>query len=107
MIDLDDAEAIRAADPSGMLDAIAGLPEQVRRGYSAGRSTADLPHVDDVSAVAFCGMGGSGYAGEIVRAVFRVLERHVSQGEMTDVMATLPEAIVEIVAGGPRDSDII
>ena len=71
MIDLDDAEAIRAADPSAMLDAIAGIPEQVRLGYSAGRSTADLPHVDDVSAVAFCGMGGSGFAGEIVRAVFR------------------------------------
>jgi glucose/mannose-6-phosphate isomerase len=71
VIDLDDAEAIRAADPSAMLDAIAGLPEQIRLGYSAGRSTADLPHVDDVSAVVFCGMGGSGFAGEIVRAVFR------------------------------------
>jgi uncharacterized protein (DUF2267 family) len=46
-------------------------------------------------------------ADEIVRAVFHVLERHVSQGEMTDVMATLPEEIVQIVVGGPRDSDVI
>ncbi len=71
MIDVDDAEAIRAADPGAMLDTIAGMPEGVRLGYAAGRSATDLPHVDDVSAVAFCGVGGSAFAGEIVRAVFR------------------------------------
>jgi uncharacterized protein (DUF2267 family) len=45
-------------------------------------------------------------ADEIVRALFRVLGRHVSQGELTDVMATLPQEIVEIVSGGPRDTEI-
>jgi glucose/mannose-6-phosphate isomerase len=71
VIDLGDAEAIRAADPGDMLEAIAGLPEQVRLGYSAGRSVAGLPKVDDVTAVIFCGMGGSAVAGDVTRAAFR------------------------------------
>jgi glucose/mannose-6-phosphate isomerase len=71
VIDLDDAEAIRAADPGGMLVAVAGLAEQVRAGRAAGLATPDLPSVDDVDAVAFCGMGGSAFSGEILRAAFR------------------------------------
>jgi glucose/mannose-6-phosphate isomerase len=71
VIDLDDAEAIRAADPGGMLAFVAGLPQQLRDGYEAGRSTAGLPAVDDVSAIVFCGMGGSAFPGDAVRGIFR------------------------------------
>ena len=42
-------------------------------------------------------------ADDIVRATFRVLSRHVSQGEITDIMMILPEEIVEMVQGGPRE----
>jgi glucose/mannose-6-phosphate isomerase len=71
VIDLDDAEAIRAADPGGMLSAVEGLSQQVRAGYDAGRATVGLPNCDDVSAIVFCGMGGSAFAGDVVRGVFR------------------------------------
>jgi uncharacterized protein (DUF2267 family) len=42
-------------------------------------------------------------ADDIVRAVFRVMSRHVSQGEITDIMMTLPEEIVKMAQGGPRE----
>jgi uncharacterized protein (DUF2267 family) len=42
---------------------------------------------DDVAAV------------DLVRALFRVLQRRVSQGELTDVMIGLPEDLVSLVSG--------
>jgi glucose/mannose-6-phosphate isomerase len=66
--DLDDVAAIRAADPGGMLDAIGSLPAQVREGYEIGRSTP-TPRVDGLRSVAFCGMGGSAIAGDVIDAV--------------------------------------
>jgi glucose/mannose-6-phosphate isomerase len=66
--DLDDAAALHAADPGGMLDAIASLPTQVREGYALGRSTP-APRVDGLRSVAFCGMGGSAIAGDVIDAV--------------------------------------
>jgi uncharacterized protein (DUF2267 family) len=38
-------------------------------------------------------------ASDLVRALFRVLGRRVSQGEITDVMVGLPEDLVELVSG--------
>lgn len=38
-------------------------------------------------------------ADRIIQAVFRVLERHVSQGEITDVMMVLPEPIGALIRG--------
>jgi len=38
-------------------------------------------------------------AQEILTAVFRVLEKHVSRGEITDVMMSLPEDLVSLVTG--------
>lgn len=39
-------------------------------------------------------------AGEdILRALFRVLDKHVTAGEMEDVQATLPLSVVELVRG--------
>lgn len=70
MIDLDDASAVRAADPGGMLAAVAALPEHCREGYRAGRSAAQLPSGEGLSAIAFCGMGGSGVSGDVIRALY-------------------------------------
>jgi uncharacterized protein (DUF2267 family) len=39
------------------------------------------------------------YADDIVRATFRVLNKHVSQGEITDVVMSLPEPLLELVGG--------
>jgi glucose/mannose-6-phosphate isomerase len=70
VIDLDDVAALRAADPGGMLDAVLALPEQCRAGYAVGCATTELPVADDVTAVAFCGMGGSGIAGDVIRTLY-------------------------------------
>jgi glucose/mannose-6-phosphate isomerase len=71
VIDLDDAEARRAADPSDMLGAVARLASDARRGYETGLGTVGLPDVDDATGIAFCGMGGSAVSGDVVRAAFR------------------------------------
>lgn len=68
---LDDLEALRALDPSGMLEAVAALPAHCAQAYVTGRDASGLPSLDGVSAVTFCGMGGSAVAGDVVRAVFR------------------------------------
>jgi uncharacterized protein (DUF2267 family) len=43
-------------------------------------------------------------AQDIIAAVFRVLSRHVSPGELTDIVMTLPEALLGLV-GAQRQSD--
>ncbi|MEX0742754.1 MAG: bifunctional phosphoglucose/phosphomannose isomerase [Actinomycetota bacterium] len=70
MIDLDDAAAMRAADPSGMLGLVSGLADHCREGYQLGRAAEGLPSADDLTAVAFCGMGGSAVAGDVVRVLY-------------------------------------
>lgn len=70
MTSLDDAAALRAADPGRMLDAMIALPAQCREGYAIGRATRDLPLADDVTSVAVCGMGGSAIAGDVIRALY-------------------------------------
>lgn len=70
MIDLDDAAAIMAADPAGMLGAVARLGEDAEVSYAVGRATkVALP--DPVSSVVVCGMGGSAVAGDVLRAIGR------------------------------------
>lgn len=69
MIDLDDAAALRAADPEGMLVTVAALPAHVREGYALGRGTSGLPSADGVTSLVFCGMGGSAIAGDVIRAL--------------------------------------
>ena len=71
MIDLDDAEAVAAADPSGILRAILGFGDQCRRGYAIGRAAEPLPDAAGVSSIVLCGMGGSGVAGDVIRALYR------------------------------------
>jgi glucose/mannose-6-phosphate isomerase len=71
VIDLDDPAAVRAADPSGILDAVMALGDQCRRGYSIGIRAENLPDASGVTSVVFCGMGGSGIGGDAVRALYR------------------------------------
>jgi len=44
-------------------------------------------------------------ADAIVHALFRVLGKHVSAGELSDIMLTLPEAITRVVAGQGSDDE--
>ena len=70
-LDLDDPKAVAEGDPSGMLDAVLGLAQQCRDGYRTGREVRQLPDASTVTSIAMCGMGGSGVAGDIVRAMYR------------------------------------
>jgi glucose/mannose-6-phosphate isomerase len=66
---LDDERTLRGADPAGMLEAVGSLPRQCREGYELGRSAPDLPSAEGVANVAFCGMGGSAVAGDVLRVL--------------------------------------
>jgi len=66
---LDDRAALRAADPSGMLDIVTGLGAQCREGYALGLGARPLPKADGITSIAFCGMGGSAIAGDVVAAL--------------------------------------
>lgn len=70
MTDLDDVSAVRAADPGGMLDAVGALASHCRDGYEAGLGASSLPSAEHVSALVVCGMGGSGVAGDVIRALY-------------------------------------
>jgi glucose/mannose-6-phosphate isomerase len=73
LTDLDDAQALRMADPQGMLDAVLGLSRDCRAAYDAALLSRELPSAEGVTSVTFCGMGGSAVSGDVVRSVF--LER--------------------------------
>jgi glucose/mannose-6-phosphate isomerase len=70
VIDLDDGPSLRAGDPGGMLSTVAAFPEHCREGYRLGKEAAPLPDVLDVRSIAFCGMGGSAVAGDVIRALY-------------------------------------
>ena len=70
MIDLDDAAALRAGDPSDMLGAVARLGAEASSSYEAGQRSGFDPGAG-VRAVVVCGMGGSAVAGDVLRAGFR------------------------------------
>jgi glucose/mannose-6-phosphate isomerase len=70
VIDLDDEAALRAGDPDGMLRLVAELPAQCRDGLATGLGVSPTPSAVGVSAVVFAGMGGSGIAGDVLRALY-------------------------------------
>ncbi len=70
MTRLDDAGALRAADPGGMLEAVVSLPRHCREGHRAGRDASNLPSADGATAIAFCGMGGSAVSGDVLRTLY-------------------------------------
>ncbi|MEX0991054.1 MAG: bifunctional phosphoglucose/phosphomannose isomerase [Actinomycetota bacterium] len=68
---LDDPDALRAADPSGMLDSVGASADDCETGYTAGLAAGGLPVTGDLTGVTFLGMGGSAVAGDLTRALFR------------------------------------
>jgi len=70
VIDLDDEQAVRAGDPGGMLSNLAAFPGHCREGYRLGLQATPLPDVQDVRSIAFCGMGGSAVAGDVIRTMY-------------------------------------
>jgi glucose/mannose-6-phosphate isomerase len=70
-VDLNDDEALRALDAGDMLEAVASLPRHAREGYAAGVQARGLASADGITAVTFCGMGGSAVAGDVLRSLFR------------------------------------
>jgi glucose/mannose-6-phosphate isomerase len=70
-IDLDDREALRAGDATDMLGAVVALGGDAAAGYAVGRAITGMPSLDGVTSVAFCGMGGSAVAGDILKQTFR------------------------------------
>jgi glucose/mannose-6-phosphate isomerase len=64
---LDDAAALRAGDPRGMVAAFVSTGSQIRDGYDAARGAA-IPFAGEARSVAFCAMGGSAAAGDVVGA---------------------------------------
>jgi glucose/mannose-6-phosphate isomerase len=66
---LDDPRAIEAADPGGMLRLVASAGSQLGRGYALGTAIQGVPDAD-TDAVVVLGMGGSGIAGDVIRAVY-------------------------------------
>lgn len=69
MIDLDDEAVVQTADPGGMLAVVGALSEHCRSGYRVGRTASGLPAGEGLTAIAFCGMGGSGVSGDMIRAL--------------------------------------
>ena len=70
-IDLDDLQALLASDPGDMLGAIASMPAHASSAYRMGLEAVSLPALDGITAVSYCGMGGSAIAGDVLRALFR------------------------------------
>ena len=54
-----------------MLGAVASLPRHAREGYGAGVGASGLASADGATSIAFCGMGGSAVAGDVLRSLFR------------------------------------
>ena len=66
MIDLNDVEAIRQCDPDGMLNHIAGLPDQCEAAWREAQAI-DLPDAHrQAEQVVIAGMGGSAIGGALL-----------------------------------------
>jgi glucose/mannose-6-phosphate isomerase len=70
-VDLDDVQALRSFDPSDMLGAVGAMSDHALQGYRTGLEGVSLPSLDGITAVSYCGMGGSAIAGDVLRALFR------------------------------------
>jgi len=69
---LDSLEAVRAIDPDGMYDAIAGFPDQVRKAIDVAAGVeADPARFTGIGHVVLCGMGGSAIGGDLARTLLQ------------------------------------
>jgi glucose/mannose-6-phosphate isomerase len=68
--DLDDPGGFAEADPHDALGIVEQTPEQWREAVTRARSSSDdLPTRHGISSVVYCGMGGSGIAGDVLAAI--------------------------------------
>lgn len=74
MTNLDDVSIYASADPSGMLGAIEGAADQWADAVRGARATTGLP-AGPFRNVVYCGMGGSGIAGDVLQAVAAPVSR--------------------------------
>ncbi len=68
---LDNAEARRRLDPGGMLDSVAGLPEQCADAWHAAQRWELPKDYSQVERILVVGMGGSAIAGDFLRALLQ------------------------------------
>jgi len=68
-MDLDDLSAYASADPSDALGAVERTPEQWGEAITRARAAEGLPRGEGITGIIYCGMGGSGIAGDVLQAV--------------------------------------
>ena len=70
MNDLDDPGSLAAADPHDALGIVERTPEQWTEAVSRARSSCDdLPTRHGINGIVYCGMGGSGIAGDVLASI--------------------------------------
>lgn len=70
-VDLDDVQTLRSFDHRDMLGNVVAMPAHASLAYRTGLEAVSLPSLDGITAVCYCGMGGSAIAGDALRALFR------------------------------------
>ncbi len=97
MIDLNDAQAIRARDPEGMLRHIAGLPDQCEAAWRDAQAI-DLPEsFREARQVVIAGMGGSAIGGALFQSLAAPQMRipvHVARDYTLPAFAEGPSTLV-------------
>jgi glucose/mannose-6-phosphate isomerase len=67
--DLDDVDAIRRLDSLDVLGTVEAFADHCHKGWEIGREVADLPEAPGLDSVVALGMGGSGFAADLVKAI--------------------------------------
>jgi glucose/mannose-6-phosphate isomerase len=88
---LDDVEAIRRLDSLDILGTVEAFADHSQKGWELGRAARQLPAGQDLETVVALGMGGSGSAADIVKAI--VEPRLAMPFEVIKSYGPLPEWI--------------
>jgi len=72
VIDLDDPAARATLDPSDALGVVERTPEQWQEAMARAHAVTGLPTRHGITGIVYCGMGGSGISGDVLRAVAAV-----------------------------------
>jgi glucose/mannose-6-phosphate isomerase len=70
MVSLDSLPRLSEIDPEGMLGRASSTAELAERAFEAGKSAMKNTGFGKVSSIAFCGMGGSAIAGDLLFSTF-------------------------------------
>ncbi|MDI6808464.1 MAG: bifunctional phosphoglucose/phosphomannose isomerase [Candidatus Eisenbacteria bacterium] len=70
MVSLDNLPRRAEIDPEGMLDLASSMADLAGRGFETGRAALNGIRFGEISSVAFCGMGGSAIAGDLLSSTF-------------------------------------